>query len=153
MVAFVTPLLGTTAYEKIISGRPRGGEARIVFHTRAERDTFRATVASGDNPVHTDSATNEATKLYWNLPETRDDKYKGFVVRKLRDSLRTAHPNIKLEVHQRSGRIYTNEMHLLTVVIEPTTSEAKIRYVDRTLTALSLSRDMIDAMVRKADAE
>ena len=51
MAEFVKPLLGNTAYEKITSARPRGGEARVIFKTKAERDTFKTIAVTGTNPM------------------------------------------------------------------------------------------------------
>jgi hypothetical protein len=153
MAEFVKPLLGNTSYENITAVRPRDGEARVIFKTNTERDTFKAAAMTGANPTCTDATTGEATKLYWHLPETKDDKHRSYIVRRLRDSLPVAFPEAKFEVNQRTGTIYANELPLLTVYIDTDTSAAKARIVDRTLENLAMGKDTINGLIRKANVE
>ena len=153
MADFVKPLLGTTGYERISSSRPRDSEARVIFKTSTDRDTFRTVAVAGTNPLFTDSSTGTATKLYWNLPETKSDRHRMYIVRRLRDSLPTAYPDLKFETNQRSGKVYANELPLLTVFVDPDTVEAKLRFVDRSLETLPVDKDTVNGLVKRADAE
>ena len=133
MLTIVRPLLTGHEYERVTSARPRSNEARVVFKSTADRDAFRRTAISAVNPTFMDAATEEVTTLYWNLPETKEDRHRSYIVRRLRDSLPNSFPNMTIEVNQRSGRIFANALPLMTVSVNRDSSELQTRFVDRPL--------------------
>jgi hypothetical protein len=151
--AFVEPLLSNAPYERLTSAYPRSAEARIIFKSQSDRDTFKAAATAGAHPIYTDPATHEATRLYWVLPESKSDRHKFYIVRKLKVALATAHKDFDVETKQRSGRIYVNKLPLLTVYVDPDTDEPKPRFDKTTMDELGVQKAAIEDMPRKAVAE
>ena len=152
MVAVVTPLLAGADFERISSGRPRADEATIVFKSVDNRDAFRKSVIERPNPTYTDPNTHIASTLYWNLPETKEERHKKFVVRRLRDELPRAYTHLSFEVNQRSGRIYADKIPLATVYIN-SDGDAALRFVNSSVASLQVDPAAVEAMVRRAVAE
>lgn len=149
---FVKPLLVGHEYERISSGRPRDDEVRVVFKTKDDRDDFRKEAMERDNPSFQHRADNTSDKLYWNLPETKEEKRKKYVVRKLRDWLPDALEMHNFESNQRSGRIFADQLPLLTITVDPE-GEIIPRYREKTLTELKIDKAVIDGLIRRALAE
>jgi len=148
----VKPLLVGHQYERISAPRPRGEEVAVVFKSAEDRNAFRKEAIERENPRYLDRATNEAKPLYWNLPETKEEKRKKFVVRRMGKWLPTAFPELAFEAGQRTGRIYANTLHLFTVILDRD-GEVVLRFKDKSVDTLKVDKTVIESHLTRILAE
>lgn len=98
----------------------------VVLKHASDRDEFHKGTIEKASPQYRNRSDTMSSKLSWTPPETKEDKHRNFIVRRVRVGSRRPTQD-SFEVRQRSARIFSNEQPLLTVCIDPT-GEAKLRF-------------------------